>query len=186
MRSNGLLKWLTIPLVLVVVFVGIRLSSDAPDATATQQSSESDAPELSPSEMAALGIEGDTPDDTIATLVAQVKQLRSELGEATSTNKRQQTETERLRIRDHTIDERIENVVSREREQWHREAERNRAEEQQQTNGLFEELRNRLDNNAGDANDDLPVGFGLTELERRTHLGAADSMDRSTGSSAPE
>ena len=28
MRSNGLLKWLMIPLVCLLVFVGLRLSSD--------------------------------------------------------------------------------------------------------------------------------------------------------------
>lgn len=60
MRSNGLLKWLMIPVALLVLFVGVRLFSgsskspnvnDATDATAR----------LTPEEMKALGIEGDTP-----------------------------------------------------------------------------------------------------------------------------
>src|SRR3546814_20002066 len=81
MRSNGLLKWLMIPVALLVLFVAIRMfsggSSSAPpaaDAGAT----------LTPAEMKALGIEGDTPRDTVATLVAQVQQLRTALPTALS------------------------------------------------------------------------------------------------------
>ena len=48
--------------------------------------------------MKALGIEGDTPRDTVATLVAQVKQLRNELQTALNDNKNQKTENERMRI----------------------------------------------------------------------------------------
>ena len=47
--------------------------------------------------MKALGIEGDTPRDTVATLVAQVKQLRTELQTALNDNKNQKAENERLR-----------------------------------------------------------------------------------------
>ena len=74
MRSNGLLKWLMIPVALLVLFIGIRLFSggeaSAPSPTETGS-------RLTPEEMKALGIEGDTPRDTVATLVAQVKQLRA-------------------------------------------------------------------------------------------------------------
>src|SRR3546814_2544845 len=75
MRSNGLLKWLMIPVALLVLFAGIRLlsGSDTPRSRAAGSGSQ-----LTPEEMQALGIEGDTPHDTVATLVAQVKQMRTE------------------------------------------------------------------------------------------------------------
>lgn len=81
MRSNGLLKWLVLPVAVLVLFFGIRLLSggDAPSGTDIDQSKQ-----LTPEEMQALGIEGDTPRDTVATLVAQVKQLRTELQTATA------------------------------------------------------------------------------------------------------
>ena len=69
MRSNGLLKWLMVPVALLVLFVAIRLfsggSSSAPPAADA-------GAKLTPAEMKALGIEGDTPRDTVATLVAQM------------------------------------------------------------------------------------------------------------------
>ena len=86
MRSNGLLKWLMVPVALLVLFVAIRLfsggSSSAPPAADA-------GAKLTPAEMKALGIEGDTPRDTVATLVAQVKQLRTELQTALAENKSQ-------------------------------------------------------------------------------------------------
>lgn len=58
MRSNGLLKWLMIPVALLVLFVAIRLfsggGSSAPPAADA-------GAKLTPEEMKALGIEGDTP-----------------------------------------------------------------------------------------------------------------------------
>ena len=76
MRSNGLLKWLMIPVALLVLFVAIRLFSGG--STSAPPAADAGA-KLTPAEMKALGIEGDTPRDTVATLVAQVKQLRTEL-----------------------------------------------------------------------------------------------------------
>ena len=81
MRSNGLLKWLMIPVAILVLFVGIRLFSGG--STSAPPASDAGA-QLTPEEMKALGIEGDTPRDTVATLVAQVKQLRTELQTALS------------------------------------------------------------------------------------------------------
>src|SRR3546814_17398354 len=57
MRSNGLLKWLMIPVALLVLFAGIRLlsGSDTPRSRAAGSGSQ-----LTPEEMQALGIAGDT------------------------------------------------------------------------------------------------------------------------------
>ena len=79
MKSNPLLKWLLIPMALLLVFVGIKLFSGAPGG---QPAPKGAAGTLTPEEMKALGIAGDTPRDTVATLVAQVKQLRTELQSA--------------------------------------------------------------------------------------------------------
>ena len=76
MRSNGLLKWLMVPMLALLVYVGIKvLSRDRPAEPAAAIT----ADKLTPDEAKALGISGDTPRDTVATLVAQVKQLRGEL-----------------------------------------------------------------------------------------------------------
>src|SRR3546814_18966586 len=70
MRSNGLLKWLMIPVALLVLFVAIRLvSGGSPSAPPAADAGS----KLTPEEMKALGIEGDTPRDTVASHVAPVK-----------------------------------------------------------------------------------------------------------------
>jgi integrating conjugative element protein (TIGR03752 family) len=160
-KSNGLLKWLLIPLVLLVVFVGIRLfSSRSPSTT---QSGREAVDQLTAEEMRSLGIEADTPRDTVATLVAQVKELRAELKTALDDNKQQMTENQRLRQREGAIDQRIQSALETERDRVREEREQ-AAREQEQTRNVVQELQQRLDG-LGSANEhaDLPVGLGLRE-----------------------
>jgi len=124
MRSNALLKWLLNPVVLIVVVIGMRLfSGGSPQSPTTAN------PQLTPDEMKAPGIEGDTPQDTVATLVAQVRQLRNELQSAVSDNKTQREENQRLRQQENAIEQRIQHALQTERSQLQR--------EQQQAEGLL-------------------------------------------------
>ncbi|HHX4328817.1 TPA: TIGR03752 family integrating conjugative element protein [Pseudomonas aeruginosa] len=162
MRSNGLLKWLMIPVALLVLFVGARLFSgsskspnvnDATDATAR----------LTPEEMKVLGIEGDTPRDTVATLVAQVRQLRTELQGAVADNKSQRSENERLRLREAEIDQRINTALESERDTLRRE-QAQASTDREQAEGLLQDLQRRLEGLGGPSGQaDLPVGLGLRE-----------------------
>ena len=160
MRSNGLLKWLMIPVLLLLVFAGVRLFSGGGGETPAAVDA---GGQLSPEEMKALGIEGDTPRDTVATLVAQVKQLRTELQTAMSENQSQRAENERLRQREGAIDQRISSALETERANLQRDQER-LAGERQQTEGLLEDLQRRLESigNRG-GHGDLPVGLGLRD-----------------------
>src|SRR3546814_750198 len=167
MRSNGLLKWLMIPVALLVLFAGIRLlsGSDTPRSGAAGSGSQ-----LTPEEMLALGIEGDTPNDTVATLVAQVKQLRTELQTAQADNKTQRSENVRLRQRETAIDQRISSALESERASLRRD-QAQLANERQQSEGLLQDLQRRLESLG---NTDLPVGLGLRE-------GDADGLGADAG-----
>ncbi|MDZ3797550.1 MAG: TIGR03752 family integrating conjugative element protein [Xanthomonadales bacterium] len=161
MRSNGLLKWLLIPVALLVLFVAIRLfSGGGASAPPTADGSS----RLTPEEMKALGIEGDTPRDTVATLVAQVKQLRTELQTALSDNRSQREENQRLRQRENAIDQRISSALESERSNLRRDQQQ-AASARQQTEGLLADLQQRLDSigGRGDGHADLPVGLGLRD-----------------------
>ena len=161
MRSNGLLKWLLIPVALLVLFVAIRLfSGGGASAPPTADGSS----RLTPEEMKALGIEGDTPRDTVATLVAQVKQLRTELQTALSDNRSQREENQRLRQRENTIDQRISSALESERSNLRRDQQQ-AASARQQTEGLLDDLQQRLDSigGRGGGHADLPVGLGLRD-----------------------
>ena len=157
MRSNGLLKWLMVPVTLLVLFISIRLFSGGGSAPSqTDRGSR-----LTPEEMKALGIEGDTPRDTVATLVGQVKQLRMELQTALSDNKSQREENQRLRQSENSIDQRISSALESERSNLRRDQQQ-AAGDRQQTEGLLADLQRRLDSIGGKGgNADLPVGLGL-------------------------
>jgi len=160
MKSNPLLKWLLIPMALLVVFVGIKLASNDRGAKPTQPGA---ANPLTPEEMKALGIEGDTPRDTVATLVAQVKQLRNELQTALTDNKNQKSENERMRARESAIDQRIQTALDGERGRLQQDRDQV-ANDRQQTRSLLQDLQRRLDGLTGKGGQaDLPVGLGLEE-----------------------
>ena len=161
MRSNGLLKWLLIPVALLVLFVAIRLFSGG---GASAPPSADGGGRLTPEEMKALGIEGDTPRDTVATLVAQVKQLRTELQTALSDNRSQREENQRLRQRESAIDQRISSALESERSDLRRDQQQ-AASARQQTEGLLADLQQRLDSigGRGGGHADLPVGLGLRD-----------------------
>ena len=120
---------------LVLVFVGIKLFSGERSARPAPPGS---ANPLTPEEMKALGIEGDTPRDTVATLVAQVKQLRNELQTALNDNKNQKTENERMRARESAIDQRIQSALDGERGRLQQDREQ-LAGDRQQTQGLLQD-----------------------------------------------
>lgn len=159
MRSNGLLKWLVLPVALLVLFFSIRLFSGGGDQPRPMADAD---PQLTPEEMQALGIEGDTPRDTVATLVAQVRQLRTELQTATADNRTQREENQRLRQRESAIDQRIDTALEAERTALRSDQER-LAGERRQTEGLLQDLQRRLENIGGGGHADLPVGLGLRE-----------------------
>lgn len=168
------MKWLLIPMALLLVFVGARLFSGSDAAPGKQ-----DVPgQLTPEEMKALGIAGDTPRDTVATLVAQVKQLRTELQTALSDNRQHKAENERLRTREGAIDQRIQNALDSERRRLEQERTQ-AASDRQQTQGLMQDLQRRLDglSGKGDAAD-LPIGLGLDGHDGVLAHGWRHALDR--------
>lgn len=178
MKSNPLLKWLLIPMVLLVVFVGIKLFSGDRGAKLAQPSA---ANPLTPEEMKAVGIEGDTPRDTVATLVAQVKQLRNELQTALNENKNQKAENERMRTRESAIDQRIQTALDGERGRLQQERDQI-ANDRQQTQGQLQDLQRRLDGLSGKGSQsDLPIGLGLEEGDGKNFGGGQGGGARSSG-----
>ncbi len=160
MRSNGLLKWLMLPMALLLVFIGIKLFSG--DRGASPLPGDAGG-QLTADEMRALGIEGDTPHDTVATLVAQVRQLRTELQTALSDNRNQRAENDRLRQRERSIEQRIQNVLDTERAQLRQDREQT-ASERQQAQGLLQDLQRQFEGLGGRAgHTDLPIGLGLED-----------------------
>lgn len=179
MKSNPLLKWLLIPMALLLVFVGIKLFSGERGAKPAAAGA---AGQLSPEEMKSLGIEGDTPRDTVATLVAQVKQLRNELQTALTDNKNQKAENERMRARESAVDQRIQTALDGERSHLQQDREQV-ANDRQQTQGLLQDLQKRLDGLSGKGGQaDLPVGLGLEDGDGKNFGGGQSNGARASSS----
>ncbi len=161
MKSNGLLKWLMLPVAVILIYFGFKVFGHGTQTKAEPQH-DAAAP-LTPDEMKALGVEGDTPRDTVATLVAQVKQLRGELQSSLKDNKAQQAENERLRSREGAIDQRIQTALDTE----HTKLQQNRDQvdsDKQQAQSLLADIQRKLDSLSGkDTQPDLPVGLGLDD-----------------------
>ncbi|MCW0161137.1 TIGR03752 family integrating conjugative element protein [Burkholderia pseudomallei] len=159
MKSNGLLKWLVIPVLVLAVWGLIKVwTPHRTPHTASNTASDT----LTPAELKALGIEGDTPHDTVATLVGQVKALRGEIQAAVNDNQAQRAENERLRQRESDIDQRIQNAVNAERDRLRDERDQTQSDKQQ-AQGLLQDLERRLDTLDHKNGADLPVGLGLRD-----------------------
>ncbi len=161
MKSSGLLKWLMLPVAVLVIFAGIKLFSHGSKPGSGADSLEGG--QLTAQESKDLGVGGDTPHDTVATLVGQVKQLRSEVKAAMEDGRQQKEENERLRARESTVDARIQETLKGERERLHQDREQT-ATTQQQTQSLLQDLQQRVDAlGAKGSHEDLPIGLGLED-----------------------
>lgn len=161
MKSNGLLKWLMLPVIVLVLFAGIKLFSQG---SKTGSGAEALAGrQLTAQESKDLGVGGDTPHDTVATLVGQVKQLRGEVKASMEDGRQQKEENERLRARESSVDAHIQETLKGERERLSQDREQS-ATTQQQTQSLLQDLRQRVDAlGAKGSHEDLPIGLGLEE-----------------------
>lgn len=165
MNANVLLKWLVpAALLLVVVILGGNWMGAAPTPSSTGEPDKRAA--LTAAEAQALGIAGDTPHDTLATLVGQVKAMRSELQSLERNNASLTEENRRLRARESGIDTRIQSALGglhestqqerRQAEEARRQAEANSRE----ARSLLHSLQEQLAGLQGKGTD-LPIGLGL-------------------------
>lgn len=108
-KSNGLLKILAIVMAVVVggVFMVVKNDSNKP------MNNESDvAYDLSDEEAEVLGITaGDTPHDTLKTLLGALRDTREEVRKANERNDRLEKENNRMRAREAEVDNRIAGEV---------------------------------------------------------------------------
>ena len=161
MKTNGLLKWLLIPVLLLAVWAVVKLSSHR--ATATPPQGATTTP-LTPAEMADLGIPADTPHDTVATLVAQVEHLQGELETSLHDTQAQKAQNDALRRQLAHIDVQLKAALQSENEHWEQESQEVSAgaNAQAQAQSRLNDLEQKVDALTGKGGDaDLPIGLGL-------------------------
>lgn len=158
LRGNMLLKFGVPVLLLVMSMVVVKgCSSDENERQPTQ---EDPTRTLTREEMDALGISGDSSQDTVATLVGKMNAWDRERQRDQVRVDELVEENRRLADRASNVDRAVNEAIREERERQ----QRIRAQNEQSLLSRFEQRLNRLlpDDQAGSAaDDDLPIGLGL-------------------------
>jgi hypothetical protein len=106
---------------------------------------------LTPQELRDLGIDGDTPADTVATLVGQMKQYRRDLQTMQSSTENQQASEKRLKAQQ-------QNQASQLRDEMRKQQDGLRSEWLKSQQNILD----KLDRLSDKRTDDTPSGLGLT------------------------
>ncbi|WP_296258035.1 MULTISPECIES: TIGR03752 family integrating conjugative element protein [unclassified Pseudomonas] len=179
MKANSLLKWLVPGALLGIVLIIGKSWVAAPE---NQPNHDPDKTALSAEQAKALGIAGDTPRDTVATLIGHVKAMRSEMQTLKKGNDSLQSENNRLRTREGNIDTRIQSTLSSvtqqvtEQRQQANDARQKAEQQHRETQGLLSRLKDQLTSKQA-AKSDVPAGFGLEPGDGQQFSGAHPPSD---------
>lgn len=166
MKANALLKWLVPGALLAVVLFILKTWVAGGSTSSPEKPVDLGNLQLSAEQAKSLGIAGDTPRDTVATLVGQVKAMRSDMLSLKKNNDALQTENNRLRERENSVDSRIQSAlgsVTQQVDEGRRQANHARLKAEQdsrQAHGLLTQLQAQL-SGLTSKGQDLPIGLGL-------------------------
>ena len=149
-RQSLLLKILLPVIVFLTVWLLLRPAGKSTKETTPSRS----VAALTPQELRDLGIDGDTPADTVAKLVGQMKQYRRELQSIQNDNESQQAREKRLKAQQTTLVSELRGDMRRQQDQM-------RDELLKSQRGLLD----KLDRLMAKRPDDIPPGLGLTSGE---------------------
>ncbi|AWX14718.1 integrating conjugative element protein [Mergibacter septicus] len=166
LRSNMILK-VIVPTVVVisVVFIVMLVRSD--NKKSQTQTVTHTVYDLTPDELRTLGIEGDTPQDTIRTLVGTIKKTRQDIADIRAKNDELRQKNELLISKNNDVDSRVAQALELEKRKLQQDF-------KEQTTMLLNEVETRLanlsnnllvqsqtiDNTQTQSNSDLPIGLG--------------------------
>lgn len=170
-QSNGLVK-LMVPLaILATVFIGVKSCSTADVEKKVQPTGGSAVPDLTPEDMKSMGIEGDTPQDTLRTLVGSLKTVTKRQNQLDADNKSLAEENKNLKQTNQNVDERINQAVVNAQSVADKEQGQLKNQVQaltSQISGLMQKLQDKGNStseaaigNPSTIGSDIPVGLGL-------------------------
>ncbi|WP_181321646.1 TIGR03752 family integrating conjugative element protein [Pseudomonas protegens] len=149
MTGNPLLKWLVIPAVALALLVLYKLATGDRENTASDDA----GPRLTGQQAKTLGVDGDTPGDTLRTIVAESRQLKEQISQALSQSDQLRQQNQELQNHLQNIDQRVDNRLRDTQQQV-----------QQQAQGLLDQVQKQLDNLGNvtsSTGSDLPIGLGV-------------------------
>ncbi|EAO2752644.1 TIGR03752 family integrating conjugative element protein [Salmonella enterica] len=166
LRSNTLVKIIIPVAMLGAIAIGIRACSDK---KVQQETTTTTAlPTLTPEQLRELGVEGDTAQDTLNTLVGKLGEIQRQQGDILDENKQLKEENKTLQASTSQVDKRIHEAVSDVQEKTQRALETQSKSLTERFDSMVAELQSGgsagKDNNSGSGSTnsvDIPVGLGL-------------------------
>jgi integrating conjugative element protein (TIGR03752 family) len=164
-EANSVLKY-GVPLaVLVAGVIALRACHNgggtSDQQAAANQAKAQPANQLTPAEMKALGLGADTPENSVATLVAQMHRMNKQLADSQKESAKLREQNHRLATKNQNVKAQIKSAMSIQQQQ----DTQNRQSLVDKINRRMAELRASLSvngNNGGQANNGrVPVGLGL-------------------------
>ncbi|OSR95758.1 Initiation-control protein YabA [Pseudomonas syringae pv. actinidiae] len=171
MKSNPLIKYLVIPVLLLTVFIGIKMLGGG----SAQQVENAPAPKLTAEQAKALGVEGDTPSDTLRTVVAEGRELKQQISDVIQQNTAVKQDNEALKQRLANIDQTVEQRLKNAQEQF-------KLDSQQQQQSVVDGFKKQMDEltrlgQNSISNSDLPIGLGVQPGDGQQFKSDANGSD---------
>lgn len=112
--GTNLIVKIAVPVVLTAaIVVGVKSCSDSKEKTAsTQKTTNAALKDLSPDDLKALGVEGDTPQDTLRTIVGNFRRVQDRLDTLANDNKKLNEENTELKKTNSNVDAQINEAVA--------------------------------------------------------------------------
>ncbi|CCW28979.1 TIGR03752 family integrating conjugative element protein [Xenorhabdus nematophila] len=163
-KSNTLVKLLVPSVLTIAILIGIKSCGQTNKQTSSTANIDQSLQSLDADELKALGIEGDTPEDTLRTLVGTLKKVRDKQNMLDEQNQKLIAENEHLRTKSQDISGQINAAVNEVREEADRKQQALQAEQQTLMSRL-ESLGNSfsLGNKPTNSSSDIPIGLGLDQ-----------------------
>ncbi len=186
-KTNKLLLIL-VPVVVLVVMAIILMAGGSGDSATSEAK---DQPlVLTSEELTLLGVEGDTPRDTVATLVGRVNEMQKQALSSQLESEKLRKLNEELVKRNNAVDRQIEEAVQRGIES----RQSNSSELGQQGRNLLASLQNQVDQlDKRTGQSDIPIGLGLGDANGLVWVEPLDgkksaerSLDGSSSTTFPQ
>ncbi|EFG1410541.1 TPA: TIGR03752 family integrating conjugative element protein, partial [Escherichia coli] len=182
MKSNTIVKYVVPCVVVAGILTGLKSCGGDTGEPSSAESSGTLAG-LSPDELKALGVEGDTPEDTLRTLIGRMNQVRERQLVLDKQNEKLLKENEMLRKRGTDVSGQVSEAVAGLQKNYEQSQRQFRNEQNAlmtQVQSLTEQLKRQqesADAGAGGQESDIPAGLGLDGLGSVTGSAASPGTD---------
>ncbi|EOO9603676.1 TIGR03752 family integrating conjugative element protein [Escherichia coli] len=181
-KSNTIVKYVVPCVVVAGILTGLKSCGGDTGEPSSAESSGT-LVGLSPDELKALGVEGDTPEDTLRTLIGRMNQVRERQLVLDKQNEKLLKENEMLRKRGTDVSGQVSEAVAGLQKNYEQSQRQFRNEQNAlmtQVQSLTEQLKRQqesADAGAGGQESDIPAGLGLDGLGSVTGSAASPGTD---------